>query len=104
MSSAPVEVTIFFSSISRPGSGVGSEPVAIRTRSVLSTSFLPFSPVTSTSVADFTTAEPVFQSILFFLNRKATPPVSCSTTLALLAIICFRFSFTEPTSMPISFR
>ncbi len=48
-SSAPVEETIFFSSIATPGSGITSEPVAIRMFLADSVSFTaPSSPSTAT--------------------------------------------------------
>jgi hypothetical protein len=58
---APVEETIFSSSISRPGSGVTSDPVAMITflaRSVCASP--PLSPgLTSISVADLNDAHPL---------------------------------------------
>ena len=48
-SSAPVEETIRFSSISTPGSGVDSEPVAIRMFLVVRVLAPPFSTLTATS-------------------------------------------------------
>ncbi len=51
-SSAPVDDTIFFSSTVTPGSGVTSEPEAIRMFLVASVSFTaPSSPSTATSPA-----------------------------------------------------
>ena len=50
-SRAPVELTIFFSSISTPGSGVDSEPVAIRIDFVCKLSVPPSASATATSPA-----------------------------------------------------
>ncbi len=80
-SSAPVDDTIFFSSTVTPGSGVTSEPEAIRMFFAESVSFTaPSSPSTETAPALSMRPVPWNEAILFFLNRKATPLVVASTT------------------------
>ena len=73
-SRAPVELTIVFSSIVTPLSGVTSEPLAI------TIDFAPCTvPSTSTWPAAGIPAQPLSQSTLFFLNRNSTPRVLLST-------------------------
>ncbi len=70
-SSAPVEVTMRFSSTVTPGSGVDSEPVAITMVFALISL-----PSTATTPGALIVPWPWRWSILCFLNRKATPLVS----------------------------
>ena len=63
-------------------------------------STLPSSPVTDTLPAATTLPVPRKLSILFFLNRKATPLTLDATVASLCAIIFFRLSFGVPTSTP----
>ena len=80
-SSAPVDDTIFFSSTVTPGSGVTSEPEAIRMFLVASVSLTaPSSPSTDTAPALSMRPVPWNEVILFLRNRKATPLVVASTT------------------------
>ncbi len=73
-SSAPVELTIVFSSIVTPLSGVTSDPEAITMFFALCTV-----PSTSTSPGAAILPQPFSQSTLFFLNRNSTPLVLLST-------------------------
>jgi hypothetical protein len=67
--SAPVEETMRFSSISMPRSLATSEPVAITIALVSSICVLPSAPLTSTMPVPATCPKPWKLSILFFLNR-----------------------------------
>ena len=77
-SSAPVEETTIFSSISTPGMEAGTEPEAITMFFASCTS----SP-TCTLPAAGMDAQPLIQSILFFLNRNSMPPVFWPMTSSL---------------------
>ena len=70
--SAPVEVTTVFSSTSTPLSGDGSDPEAMMMFLAVCVS-LP----TVTLPASGMEAQPLIQSILFFLNRNSMPLVFC---------------------------
>ena len=93
--SAPVDDTMTFSSMSTltPGMPATSEPVAMTMFLVSISSTLPSSPVTDTLPAATTLPVPRKLSILFFLNRKATPLTLDATVASLCAIIFFRLSF-----------
>ena len=75
---APVEVTTTFSSTSTPGRAEGSEPVAMMMFLASWTS----SP-TLTLPASGMVAQPLIQSILFFLNRNSIPLVLVSIVFCL---------------------
>jgi hypothetical protein len=77
-SSAPVEVTITFSSTSTPLSGDASEPVAITMFFASCTS----SP-TFTLPGSAMLPQPFSQVILFFLKRNSTPLVFWPITSSL---------------------
>ncbi len=64
-----------FSSMAMPGSGVLSEPVAIRIWRVFTCCWPPSFSATSTRPGAAMRALPLIQSILCFLKRKATPAV-----------------------------
>ena len=96
-SRAPVEETIFCSSISMPGSGVTSEPVAMTM--ALDAVMVP-TPSTSTVFGAVMRPAPFSQAILFFLNRNSMPPVFSLTTLSLWDSMPGRSSSTPPTLMP----
>ena len=92
------------SSIAIPGSGMLSDPVAIRIAPV-STSWPPGAPVSSaTRPGAAMRALPLSQSTLFLRNRNSTPRVRVPTTLSLRAIIAARSSPTSPTLTPCSAR
>ena len=91
-SSAPVEDTTTFSSISTPGRRVTSEPVAMTMFFVSSTWFEPSSAVTSTWPAAAMRAVPKKASILFFLSRNSTPLTLPSTPSCLKDCIVLRSS------------
>jgi len=97
---APVLVTTLFSSIVSPGNGVASLPVAIMIFFALSVCSVPSIRLTWTSFSPEKAPVPGMYSTLFFLNRNSTPFVSPSTEVFFAAIICFRLSFTSPTSIP----
>ena len=67
--SAPVEETTRFSSISTPGSGLDSEPVAITIAFASSVSTAPLSGVTVTLPGAAMAPVPWKAVILFFLKR-----------------------------------
>ena len=71
-SNAPVEVTIFFSSILMFGRWVASDPVAIIMFSACMR-FLVFSPVISIEFAVMNFAVPIYFVTLFFLYRNWYP-------------------------------
>ena len=73
-SSAPVELTMVFSSMVTPRSGVTSEPLAMTMFLVLWSV-----PSTLTSPGAVILPQPLSQSILFFLNRNSMPLVLLST-------------------------
>ena len=81
--SAPVELTMRCSSISTPRSGATSEPVAMTIAAASTVCCVPSAPATCTLPGPAMLPMPGKVSILFFLNRKATPEVFASTTLAL---------------------
>ena len=72
---APVESTIRFSSISTPGSGEGSEPVAMTMFLASSVGSAPSSALTTTLPGPAMRPKPLTQSTLFFLNRNSMPLV-----------------------------
>ncbi len=63
-------------------------------------STLPSSPVTATLPAPTTLPVPRKESILFFLNRKATPLTLEATVVSLCASIFVRLSLGALTSTP----
>ncbi len=77
-----------------------SEPVAMTMFFVSISSTLPSSAVTDTLPAATTLPVPRKESILFFLNRKATPLTLADTVASLCAIIFFRLSFGAGISTP----
>ena len=99
---APVDETITFSSIATltPGMPATSEPVAMTMFFASSSCTLPSSPVTETLPAETMRPVPVKPSILFFLNRKATPSTFDFTVASLCAIIFSRLSFGAGISTP----
>ena len=98
--SAPVEETTVFSSISTPGRRATSEPVAMTIAFASSVFSLPSSPLTMTLPGAAMRPSPVTQSILFFLNRNATPLTLAATVSSLCFIIAARSSFGAPTTTP----
>ena len=82
-SNAPVDDTTRFSSMSMPGSRATSEPVAMTMALVSKTCILPSAPLTSTWPGATMRPAPWNASILFFLNKKATPLTLLSTFCAL---------------------
>ena len=98
----PVDEMITFSSISTstPGMPATSEPVAMTMFFVSITCSSPLSLVTETLPWPSTLPVPWKPSILFFLNRKATPSTFDFTVASLWAIIFPRLSFGAPTSTP----
>ena len=98
--SAPVEETTVFSSISTPGRRATSEPVAITIALVSSVLSSPSSPLTTTLPGAAIRPSPLTQSILFFLNRKATPLTLAATVSSLCFIIVGRSSFGGATTTP----
>ena len=97
---APVEETMRASSISTPFSGMTSDPVAITTCVAVTVS-IPASPTMLSVCASTNCALPFSQSILFFLNRYATPSVLALTTLSLNPCIRSSCSSTPETDTPI---
>ena len=85
--SAPVDDTMRCSSMSMPGSRATSEPVAMTIALVSSVCVLPSAAFTSTLPGAAMRPTPSNGSILFFLNRKATPLTLPSTPSSLNSII-----------------
>ena len=98
--SAPVEETTVFSSISTPGSLATSEPVAITIALVSCVVSAPSALLTTTLPGAAMRPSPLIQSILFFLNRKATPLTLAATVSSLCFIITGRSSFGGATTTP----
>ncbi len=98
-SSAPVELTMRFSSISMPGSDTLSLPVAMTT-CLARKSLAPPSPVTATVFGAVIRPAPFSQVTPFFLNRNSTPLVLAATTSFLRACMRARSSVTSPTITP----
>ena len=97
---APVDVTIFFSSTVMPGLSIEEEPVAM----------IKFFADSVNSLVDLTLmfclstndAVPFKYVILFFLNKKPIPAVSCLTILSLRCIKVERSKATFPVLIPCS--
>mmetsp|Transcript_31563 Transcript_31563/g.102856 ORF Transcript_31563/g.102856 Transcript_31563/m.102856 type:complete len:229 (-) Transcript_31563:250-936(-) len=98
--SAPVEETMRFSSISSPGSGVTSEPVARMTFLVFNTSSPPSLSATVTSPLPVSLPAPFTYLTLFFLNKPSIPCVRPPTALSLAAIIFSRSRESPSTMIP----
>ena len=81
------------SSISTPRSRATSEPVAITTALPSITWLVPSAAFTSTLPGPAMRPTPAKVSILFFLNRKATPLTLPSTPSSLNFIMAARSSF-----------
>mmetsp|Transcript_4115 Transcript_4115/g.7090 ORF Transcript_4115/g.7090 Transcript_4115/m.7090 type:complete len:239 (+) Transcript_4115:527-1243(+) len=97
---APVDETIFSSSMVTPGSGVTSDPVA---RMMFFPSNLissPSLPATVTSLAPVTFPHPFTYFTLFFLNKPSIPLVSPPTAFSFWAIILSTSMETLLTSIP----
>uniref|UniRef100_A0A1Y1JWY8 Uncharacterized protein n=1 Tax=Photinus pyralis TaxID=7054 RepID=A0A1Y1JWY8_PHOPY len=97
---APVLVMTRFSSISRPGKGVASEPVAMRMffpRTVVSP---PSLRATLISFSLTNEPAPLMYSTPFFFRRNSTPFVRPVTAVSLAFMKLARFSLTSPTSIP----
>ena len=95
-----MESTTILPSYFRPGSSIGVEPVAMRTFFPNSGVILPSAPVTSTVLGEVSWAEPMYESTLFFLNRKPMPLVICFTTWSLRASMAVTSICTSPVWMP----
>src|SRR6202035_4072726 len=80
---APVDDTMRFSSMVTPRSLATSEPVAMTIALVSSICVLPSAPLTSTMPVPAICPKPWKLSILFFLNRYATPLTLPSTPSSL---------------------
>ena len=98
--SAPVEETIVFSSISTPGSRATSEPVAMTIALASSVVSSPSSAFDDTLPGAAIRPRPRSQSILFFLNRNATPLTLAATVSSLCFIIAARSSLGGATTTP----
>ena len=97
--SAPVELTIRFSSMSTPRSGATSEPVAMTMLPAFNRCF--FLPsVTVTWPAAVIAPTPTSRVTLFFLSRNATPLVRSATTWVFRVIMVPRSSVTAPVFTP----
>jgi hypothetical protein len=89
---APVESTMRFWSTVTPGSGEGSEPVAMTILAVSRVVSDPSSAFTSTLPGAAMAPAPLIQSTLFFLNRNSTPLVRAVTLSSFCFSICGRSS------------
>ncbi len=98
--SAPVDDTTVFSSISTPGRRATSEPVAMTIFFASSAVSLPSAPLTTTLPGAAMRPSPTTQSILFFLNRNATPATLAATVSSLCFIIAARSSLGASTTTP----
>ena len=82
-----------------PGSGLGTEPVARMT--VFASISVPSKlPPTLTLPSSVTEPWPSMYSILFFLNRPATPPVSVEMTFSRRAMTLAKSTERSGTEMP----
>ncbi len=82
-----------------PGSARFTDPVAMMT--ILAAISVPSNwPPTRTLPSSVTDACPSMTSILFFLKRPATPPVSVETTFSRRAWTAAKSTATLPTSSP----
>ena len=97
---ASVELTIVLPSKGMKGRFTGSLPVASRMWAVSSVVSPPSLFRTTTRLGEATRAVPKIGSILFFLNRPRTPPVSPLTTSSLRASIAGTSSSRPPTLIP----
>ena len=97
--SAPVESRMRWLSIVTPGSGVGSEPVAITMSLACNSRTLPSARVTVTLPGPFKRPQPLIHSTLFLRNRNSIPLVRAVTLSSFCFIICARLS-VGVTSMP----
>ncbi len=79
-------------STSTPGSGEGSEPVAMMMSLAVRLLLLPSAAVTSTLPGPSMRPQPFTQSTLFLRKRNSTPLVSAVTLSAFCFIICARSS------------
>mmetsp|Transcript_25063 Transcript_25063/g.70190 ORF Transcript_25063/g.70190 Transcript_25063/m.70190 type:complete len:261 (-) Transcript_25063:222-1004(-) len=97
---APVELTTVSSSMSTPGSGVTSLPVARMMCFPFSTCSDPSSAVTATSPWPARRPQPLTYVTLFFLKRPSMPLVSPSTAESFWSIILPMSIFTPVTCTP----
>ena len=97
---APVESMTLPSSNATPGSGVGSDPVAMTMFLASRVWTAPLAAVTSTLPLPTILPLPLIHSTLFFLNRNSIPLVRAVTLSSLALCIWPRFSLGS-TSMPI---
>ncbi|MCY1283855.1 hypothetical protein D9M69_291110 [compost metagenome] len=97
--SAPVESRMRWLSISTPGSGVGSEPVAMTMSLACSTCSPPSAPLTTTRPGPSIRPQPLIHSALCLRKSNSMPLVRPATLSAFCFIICARLS-CGLTSMP----
>ena len=97
---APVEETIFSSSISMPGNEETSDPVAITIFLALMLVLLLLLPKTTISFFEKITPLPFKYVTLFFLNKNSTPFVKTWIDLFLFDIIFFILSLIPAISIP----
>mmetsp|Transcript_36291 Transcript_36291/g.49849 ORF Transcript_36291/g.49849 Transcript_36291/m.49849 type:complete len:256 (+) Transcript_36291:735-1502(+) len=96
---APVEETIFSSSISRPGMDITSEPVAIRIFFVFRVSDFPSRREASTSLGPVIFPVPFTYRTLFFLKRNSIPDVKPFTDFSFCFIILVTSHSTGPPTV-----
>ena len=101
-SNASVLEMILFLSKRANGSGVGFEPVAMMTFSVVNVVVFPSDEVTLIVFLSTKDPTPVCTSILFFFIRKAMPSTFAFTTPAFRLIIWVMLTFGSEISMPCS--
>ncbi|MNK95769.1 hypothetical protein D3C87_1160230 [compost metagenome] len=87
---APVESRMRLLSISTPGRGVGSEPVAMMMSLALNSVLPPAASVTLTLPGPSIRPQPLIQSTLFLRKRNSMPLVSPVTLSSFCFIICAR--------------
>ena len=98
--SAPVELTMRFSSMSIPGSPAGTDPVAMMIWPASITSTPPSVSATETPFLASSRPVPRTYATLFFLNSPSMPLVKVPTTLSFSPIITLRSSDSLPVLMP----
>ena len=86
---------------SKPGIGMGSEPLAI-IMSVHETSTVPLTVSAVTLFAETIVPLPVINSMLRLLNKPPTPPVRRLTMVSFQAISLLRSNFGVSTVKPMS--
>ena len=98
--SAPVDETMVVSSMVTPGRVAASDPVAMTIDAASTSWVVPSSAVTRTRPGRTMVPRPWNVSILFFLNRKATPLTLAATVSSRCLAIAAQSSRGGSVTMP----